>query len=54
MYKMQRQLNWLETPSLFIQQKTTETVGLYTHKRLQFQSLEKEMLSQMFIMIQKW
>ena len=60
MYKMKRLLNWLQTPSLFIQQKITEKVGLYTNntKKLQFQSLGQQSLLKKewksFIIIQKW
>ena len=51
MYRMKRLLNWLETRTLFIQQKTTEKVGLYTNGTLKVTvlkswtiiTLEKEM-----------
>ena len=54
MYRMKRLLNFLETRTLLIQQKITEKAACMqiTHRKLQFQSLEKEM-KKSFITIQQ-
>ena len=60
MYRMKRLLNGLETCTIFIQNKTTEKVGLYTDNALKVTvlkswtaiTLEKEM-DKSFIIIQR-